>query len=153
MDITHTRPILESSAISYNNNQSVDPDLCDGVFSPIFLIGIEKFLSSDAQNITCSLLRIETFIKQHFLSNKLAKNFLELIEVSAISWQLINTIYKSGWDRLTVDKNNMFFQRYMLAYFVVKLIAVSSALTPFSNLSKSNKSKLTNTINNKKLYA
>jgi len=52
----NVKPMLESSAIPYNNNQSADPELWDGLFSPISLLGIEKFLSSDAQNITCSLL-------------------------------------------------------------------------------------------------
>jgi len=50
------RPILESSAILYNNNQPADSELWDGLFSPISLLEIKKFLSSNAQNITCSLL-------------------------------------------------------------------------------------------------
>jgi len=47
---------LESSAILYNNNQPADSELWDGLFSPISLLEIKKFLSSNAQNITCSLL-------------------------------------------------------------------------------------------------
>ena len=41
----------------------------------------------------------------------------------------------------------------MSAHFVVKFMAVPSILTSPFDLSKSNKSKLTNTINNKKSYA
>jgi len=52
----NAKPMLKSSAIPYNNNQPAGPELWDGLFSPISLLGIEKFLSSDAQNITCSLL-------------------------------------------------------------------------------------------------
>jgi len=55
--------MLESSAIPYNNNQLADPELWNSLFSSILSLEIEKFLSSDAQNITCLLLRIEMFIK------------------------------------------------------------------------------------------
>jgi len=59
----------------------VDPNLWDGFFALILLLGINEFLSSDAQNITFLLLRIGTFIKQHSLDNKLAKDFPELIDI------------------------------------------------------------------------
>ena len=54
---------LGAFVIPYSDNQLADPDLWNGVFSPISLIGIKKFLSNDVQNITCLLLRIGTFIK------------------------------------------------------------------------------------------
>ena len=63
---------LESSAIPYTENQPADPDLWDGVFSPISLFGV--------QNITCLLLQIGTFIQRH-LDNKLASDYLELMEI------------------------------------------------------------------------
>ena len=71
---------LESSAIPCTENQPADPDLWDGVFSPISLFGVKKFLSSDVQNITCLLLQIGTFIQRH-LDNKLASDYLELMEI------------------------------------------------------------------------
>ena len=85
MDITNAKPSLKSLAISYNDNQPVDLDLWNSIFFSTSLIEIKKFLSSDAQDIMCLLLRIRTFIKQYFLGNKPAKDFLELAEIGAIS--------------------------------------------------------------------
>jgi len=39
---------LETLAIPYNDNQLVDLDLWNGFFALISLLGIEKFLSSNA---------------------------------------------------------------------------------------------------------
>jgi len=85
MNITNTRSSLESLAIPYNDNQSANPNLWDNIFSSASLIEIKKFFSSNAQNIMCSLLRIETFIKQCFLGDKLAKDFSKLVEISITS--------------------------------------------------------------------
>ena len=46
-----TKPMLETLAIPYNDNQLVDQDLWNDLFAPILLLGIKTFLSSDAQNI------------------------------------------------------------------------------------------------------
>jgi len=59
----NTEPMLESSAIPYNDNQLADPELWNSLFFPILLLRIEKFLNNDAQNITCVLLQIKMFIK------------------------------------------------------------------------------------------
>jgi len=100
---------LEYSVIPYTENQPADPDLWDGVFSPISLFGVEKFLSSDVQNITCLLLRVGTFIQQCHLGNKPASDYPELTEIGAALWQLINVVYESKWDRLPMDENNYSF--------------------------------------------
>jgi len=100
---------LEVSVISYSNNQSTDLNLWNGVFSPVLLIGVKKFLSSDVQNITYSLLRIGTFIKQYSLGDKPEKYFPELMEVGTAAWKLIKVIYESKWDKLFTDKNNKSF--------------------------------------------
>jgi len=62
MNITNAGPTLESSAIPYEDDLSMDLELWNSLFFPISLLEVEKFLSSDVQNITCSLLRIGTFI-------------------------------------------------------------------------------------------
>jgi len=46
---------LEPLVISYQVNQSADLQLWDGNFCTISLFGIDKYLESDARNITCSL--------------------------------------------------------------------------------------------------
>ena len=85
-NISEPQDYLEASVISYSDNQPADPDLWDDVFFPILLIRVENFLSSNIQNITYSLLRIGTFIKQHSLGNKPVKDFLKLANVGAVAW-------------------------------------------------------------------
>ena len=82
-NISEPQGYLEASVISYSDNQPADPNLWDDVFSPILLIGVKKFLSSNVQNI---ILRIGTFIKQHSLGNKPVKDFLKLANVGAVAW-------------------------------------------------------------------
>ena len=91
-----TEPIIESLAIPYNNNQLVNLDLWNGLFALVLLLRIKEFLTYDTQNITCSLLRISIFIKQHSLDDRLAKNFLKLTDISFAAWCLINVIYESN---------------------------------------------------------
>ena len=52
---------LDASALP--SNQLANSDLWDGVFTPTSLLGVNKFQSYDAQNITCLLIHIGTFIK------------------------------------------------------------------------------------------
>ena len=87
---------LNTSVLPYSDNQPADPNLWDGLFALTSLFGVDKFQSIDAQNIECSLLHIETFIKQCPLGNKPIKDFPNLAEA----------IYKLGWDRLSADNNN-----------------------------------------------
>ena len=63
INIFNTGSTLEPLVISYSDNQPMDLDLWDGFFFPTLLIRVEKFLFSNAQNITYSLLRIGMFIK------------------------------------------------------------------------------------------
>ena len=46
------KPTIELSAIPYDNNQLVDPDLWDSLFALVLLLRINEFLSSNAQNNT-----------------------------------------------------------------------------------------------------
>ena len=57
-----TESNVNSLSVLYNNNQPANLDLWYDLFTLVLLLGIEKFLNNDAQNIICSLLRIKTFI-------------------------------------------------------------------------------------------
>ena len=58
-----TESNVNSLSIPYNNNQPANLDLWYGLFTLVLLLGIEKFLNNDAQDIICFLLRIEIFIQ------------------------------------------------------------------------------------------
>jgi len=91
------RPNIESTAIPYNDNQPADPNLCDSSFSSISLLRTEKSLNKDIKNLTTSLQRIRTYIKQHpFKPEDLA--YLDFEPVISSICQLINMIYELGWE-------------------------------------------------------
>ena len=39
------------------------------------------------------------------------------MEFGSVAWELINTIYKSGWNNLTVNSKNKTFQQYIFSQF------------------------------------
>ena len=69
---------LELLAILYQANQPADLQLWDGNFSSISLFSTDKFLDGNAKNITCSLQRIATFIKQRPLGDKDGQNIAQI---------------------------------------------------------------------------
>jgi len=71
--VNNNQPIsqrVKTSIISYIANQPADSLLWDGIFYSIFLFSLNKYLKEDAKNITCSLLRMVVFTKQHKLEDK-----------------------------------------------------------------------------------
>ena len=103
--ISSAESTLETLALPYDNNQPANPNLWNSIFVLTSLLEIDKFQSYDTKNITCSLMHIGTIIKQCLLSNKLIKDFSDLADVGFVTWRLINAIYESSWDRLSVDNN------------------------------------------------
>ena len=75
---TSTTHGLQPTAIPYAVNQPVDPQLWDSNFCPISIFGMNECLEDDAKNITCSLLRIAAFIRQHKLEDKTAKDIPQI---------------------------------------------------------------------------
>ena len=71
----------------------------------------------DIKNIICSLLRITSFIKQRPLGNRSDKNISQIIEFGFAVWKFINTIYKSGWDKLTTNNKEITFRQYISSQF------------------------------------
>jgi len=63
MENTIASSFLRSLAILYQENQLADSDLWDGIFASILIFGVDQYIKDDAQNITCSLYRIASFIK------------------------------------------------------------------------------------------
>ena len=109
IDNTTASPILESSAISYQENQLVDPNLWDSIFALISIFRVDQYISDNTQNITCFLLQIAQFIKQQSLGDKTVEDILLIFKFEAVAWQLISAIYESGWDKLIADNKNKSF--------------------------------------------
>ena len=117
MDNTTASLILESSAISYQENQPVDPNLCDSIFVLISIFRVDQYISGNTQNITCFLLQIAQFIKQQSLGDKTVEDILLIFKFEAVAWQLISAIYESGWDKLIADNKNKSFWQCVSAQF------------------------------------
>jgi len=72
---------LEPSVVFYVINQPVDPQLWDSSFCLISLFRMNEYLEGDSKNITCLLLRMAAFIKQHRLEEKTEKYMKGLNDV------------------------------------------------------------------------
>jgi len=94
-------PNIEPSVIPYQTNGPADPNLWDGNFSPISLLGVDEFLNGDAKNMACSLQRMAIFIKQRSLIDRDIHQFPQLLEVGNTAWEFIAAIYEAGWDKLS----------------------------------------------------
>ena len=100
---------LNTLVLPYNNDQPANLNLWDSLFALTSLLKVDKFHIYDTQNITCSLIYIETFIKQCLLGNKPTKNFSDLAKVGIATWYLINAICELGWDKLSANDNKKKF--------------------------------------------
>jgi len=70
----------ELLVISYTVNQPADPQLWNSNFCPISIFGINKYLEVNVKNITCSLHRIVTLIRQWKLEDKTVDNIFQIVE-------------------------------------------------------------------------
>ena len=62
---------------------------------------MNKYLKGNAKNITYSLYKMIIFIKQRKLEDQTVEDTLQIMKFGFTAWNLILSIYKSGWDKLT----------------------------------------------------
>ena len=67
---------LEMILIPYSVNQPVDLSLWYDSVYPISIYSLNKCLETDAYNITMSLNRIASFVRNRFLDGKIKKDIL-----------------------------------------------------------------------------
>jgi len=96
------------SAIPYEANMPADPNLWDGHFGPISLFGTNKFLQSDAHNMSCSLIYMAEFIRQRNITDCDGNKIPQIDSFGQAVFDFITAIYEAGWDKLyTSDKNTL----------------------------------------------
>jgi len=136
MSTSTMRSNIESTAISYGDNQPVDPNLWDGSFSPISIFGVNESLSKNTKNIVHSLQRIRTYIKQYFVKSNSKRSIpLDFEPIILSIWQLINTVYESGWGQFFInDEQSISFAKNIIIQFTPKPKSINSeqifGLTP-----------------------
>jgi len=70
------------------------------------LFGIDKFINSDINNITCSLQYMACFPRQQNLKGHNANNIRQLDPFGKSAWDFVSAIFKSGWDTLTTSNKS-----------------------------------------------
>jgi len=96
------------SNIPYKANAPADPNLWDGHFGTISLFGINKFLQSNTQNISCSLICMAEFVKQRNITNCNGNKITQIDSFSEAALTFIQAIHKAGWDKLNmVNKTSL----------------------------------------------
>jgi len=112
----------------------MEPELWDSNFHPISLHRSLEHLASDANNIKKSLAGMAKYIENKKIKTFKSNNIKDFKDISEAAWELISSIYNSGWDSLIADdhKNSL---RQKLAY----------KFTPKVNLEKNSKKGEKNT--------
>jgi len=64
-----------------------------------------------------SLNRITSFVRNRFLNSKTEKDISHIAGFGSAAWNLIMSIYKSGWNALSINKHNRTFCQYISAQF------------------------------------
>jgi len=93
------------SAILYEANSPVDPNLWDSHFGSVSLFSTNKFLQSDARNISCSLIHIAQFIRQRDISERDGNLLSQLSSFGDTTFDFISAIHEAGWYKLNTLDN------------------------------------------------
>jgi len=87
----------------------MEPELWDSNFHPIFLHRSLEHLASDTNNIKKSLACMAKYIENKKIETFKSNDIKDFKDISKATWELISSIYNSGWDSLIVDdhKNSL----------------------------------------------
>jgi len=97
------------SIIPYDVNQPTDPSMWDGNIGSISLFGTNEFLTHDTANIACSLQCMAKYIQQRKFVGQDIGSLRQLDNFADVAWDLLSTIYESGWDKYIITDNITFF--------------------------------------------
>ena len=76
-----------------------------------------EHLASDALNIKESLFRMQKFIAGKSINSSKANDFKDLMGMGKALWEFISMVYKSHWDALYVNNNNMTLRNKVKSQF------------------------------------
>jgi len=71
---------------------------------------MNKYLEGNAKNITCSLYKLASFIRQRKLEDNTTEAIPQISKFGFVIWTFLSTIYKASWNKLIADINNRFFR-------------------------------------------
>ena len=82
-----TPQCFEPMVILYAINQPINPQLWNSNFCPFSIFSMNEYLKGNVFHITCSLLRIVVFIRQHKLKDKTVEDISQISEFSFVAWE------------------------------------------------------------------
>jgi len=92
------------------------------------LHGSLEHLASDAKNIRKSMVCMVTYIKNKKIETSKSNNIKDFKDIGKAAWNLISSIYETGWDSLVTDNHRNSFRQ-----------KVSYKFTPYISLEKYSK--------------
>ena len=110
--------------ILYNINQLVKLNAWDGEAYLISIFGTIEFLEIDFKNISTLLLHITNFIRNRDVESNKVNNVNQLQGFGQAVWEFISSIYKSGWDTLTTNKNNRMIRQNIVSKISPKINSI-----------------------------
>ena len=96
---------IDTSSIPYRDKKPARPGTWNSQAHLISVFGTNEFVATDNTNIETFLLRIVEYIKDIKLSDE-DWNTLAVSRFSQITWTLIYSIYKGGWDKLKMKNQD-----------------------------------------------
>ena len=112
--------------ILYNINQLVEPNTWDGEAYLISIFGTIEFLEIDFKNMSTSLLHMTNFIRNRDVESNKVNDVNQLQGFGQIVWEFISSIYQSGWDTLTTNKNNKMIRQNIVSKISPKINSIKS---------------------------
>jgi len=104
--------------LPYNPNRPMEPELWDGNFHPISTHRSLEHLASDANNIKKSLACMAKYIKNRKIETSKSNDFKG---IGKATWELISSIYNSGWDSLIADNHKNSLRQKIAYKFILKV--------------------------------
>jgi len=103
--------------LSYNIDQTLDPELWDSNFQAISLYRSMEHLASDIKNIKDFLIKMHKYILGKTIDNDKANSIRDLEGIGKAAWNFISSIYEAHWDSLIIDDSNMLFRNKIKSKF------------------------------------
>ena len=86
-----------------------------------------EYLVSDVKHIKESLRRMQKYILNKSIESNKANDIRDLEDVRKAVWDFISILYKSHWNQLIADKNNLLFRHKVKAQFSLQIIKETSS--------------------------
>ena len=125
----HSNGTTINIQLLYDPNASMEPELWNGCFYPIFLHRSIKHIVLDAKNIKDLLNFMAKYITNKQGDSSKINNLKDFIGIGKAVWNFISSIYEANWDVLHVDNNLISLRRKIAAKFIPKIQPMTAKIS------------------------